>query len=160
MYSPCVATCDVCVTRCGPDPAIWWLNLWCASVQCLLYFNHAQVSWSLDVRRDSHQQLWSPGVFGQIRYRQWCWRSVIDANEHFSFSWMTSTQLTCAKKCQHCWGTEAEWRWASVLQLPRVCRFQKSKLGAQLGGLITCTIIRSYFYLELFERTLRGKIKV
>lgn len=37
---------------------------------------------------------------------------------------------------------------------------QKSKLGAQLGGLITCRIIRSYFYLKLFERTLRGKIKV
>lgn len=35
------------VTRDGPDPAIWWLSLSCASMQYCQYFNRAQV-WRLN----------------------------------------------------------------------------------------------------------------
>lgn len=54
--SVCVGMCIVrvcarpnvmCATRDGPDPAIWWLSLSCASMQYRQYFNRAQV-WRLN----------------------------------------------------------------------------------------------------------------
>lgn len=47
---PCVR---LCVARVGPDPAIWWLSLSCASMQHLPYFDRAHVWLGLNGRRDS-----------------------------------------------------------------------------------------------------------